>query len=118
MGLVALPQGIFYGPTTERNRERTTMAVVAQVNDDADRFLQMVTHGRPFSGSVMQAAGSIGAIPLRGGAMHATAKLLPFQGDTYAVFAVIEIVRHTAESVWTTPSVPWSTQWCRRQHAI
>ena len=39
----------------------------------------------------MQAAENIGAIPLRGGGMHATAKLLPlFDGDAYAVFAFIE----------------------------
>ena len=82
MGYIALPQGIAYGPTTERNRERTTMALVGQVNDDADRFLRMATNGRLLSGSVViQPAGNTGAIPLRGGAMHATIKLLPFQGE-------------------------------------
>ena len=35
------------------------MAVVAQANDDADRFLRMVVGGRPLSGSVMQAAEAI-----------------------------------------------------------
>ena len=68
------------------------MAVVAQANDDADRFLRMVFGGRPLSGSVMQAAETIGAIPMRDGFMIATAKLLPFDGDGYAVFAFIETV--------------------------
>ena len=78
MGLVARTQDIFYGPATGCDSERTTMAVVAEVNDDADRFLQMVVSGRLLSGSVMQAAENIGAILLRGGGMHATAKLFPF----------------------------------------
>jgi hypothetical protein len=68
------------------------MAVVAEANDDADRFLRMVVGGRPLSGSVMQAAENFGAIPLRDGSMHATAKLPQFDGDEYAVFAFIETV--------------------------
>ena len=40
----------------------------------------------------MQAAENIGGIPLRDGRMYATAKLLPFDGDEYAVFAFIEAV--------------------------
>ena len=39
---------------------------------------------------MIQAAENTGATPLRGGGMHATAKLLPFDGDAYAVFAFIE----------------------------
>ena len=39
MGLVALTEGIFYGKPTGRSSERTTMAVVVQINDDADRWL-------------------------------------------------------------------------------
>ena len=78
------------GSATGRDRERTTMAVVAQANDDADRFLRMVVGGRPLSGSVMQAAEAIGAIPMRDGRMMATVKFLPFDGDRYAVFAYIE----------------------------
>ena len=39
MDLVARAQGIFYGPATGRDSERTTMAVVAETNDDAERFL-------------------------------------------------------------------------------
>ena len=79
MGLVARPQGTFFGSATGRDRERTTMAVVAQANDDADRFLRMVFGGRPLRGSVMQTAETIRAIlPMRGGCMMATAKLLPF----------------------------------------
>ena len=68
------------------------MAVVAEVNDDADHFLRMIVGGRPLSSSVMQAATNFGAIPLRDGSMQATAKLLPFDGDEYGVFAFIETV--------------------------
>ena len=68
------------------------MAVVAEVNDGAGRFLRMVVGGRPLSGSVMQAAANFGAISLRDGSMQATAKLLPFDGDEYGVFAFIETV--------------------------
>ena len=85
MGLITRTQGIFYGPAMGRDSERTPMAVVVEANDDAGRFLRMVVGGRPSSGSVMQAAENIGAIPLRGGGMTATAKLLPFDGDAYAV---------------------------------
>ena len=42
MGLVARTQDIFYGPATGRDSDRTTMAVVAEANDDAGRFLRMV----------------------------------------------------------------------------
>ena len=38
----------------------------------------------------MKAAENIGGIPLRGGGMIATAKLLLFDGDAYAVFAYVE----------------------------
>jgi len=68
------------------------MAVVAEVNDDADRFLRMVVGGWPLSSSVMQAAANFGAIPLRDGSMQATAKPPPFDGDEYGVFAFIETV--------------------------
>ena len=54
MGLIARTRGAFYGPATGRDSERKTMAVVAEANDDADRFLRMVVGGRPLSGSVMQ----------------------------------------------------------------
>jgi hypothetical protein len=66
------------------------MAVVAQANDDADRFLRSVVSGRPLCGSVMQPAANVGAIPLRDGNMHATVKLLPFGGEAYATFAFVE----------------------------
>ena len=81
MGLVVArrAQGILYGPAASpaagRGADRTTMAVVAEVNDDAGHFLRMVVGGRPLSGSVIQAAENFGAIPLRDGSMHATAKL-------------------------------------------
>ena len=68
------------------------MAVVAEINEDADRYLRVVVGGRPLSGSVMHAAANFGAIPLRDGSTQATAKLLPFGGDEYAVFAFIETV--------------------------
>ena len=74
MGL-ARTQGIIYGPATGRDSDRTTVVVAAEANDGADRFLRMVVGGRPLSGSVMQAAENFGAIPLRDGSMHTTAKL-------------------------------------------
>ena len=43
------------------------MAVVAEINNDADRYLKIIVNGRPLSGSVMQAATNFGAIPLRDG---------------------------------------------------
>ena len=46
MGLVALNQHIFFGKPTGRRSERTAMAVVAQVNDGADRWLRSVVSGR------------------------------------------------------------------------
>ena len=92
MGLVAPTEGIFFGSPMGRGSDRTTMAVVAEVNDDAGRFLRMVVGGRPLSSSVMQAAANFGTIPLRDGSTQATAKLLPFDGDAYGVFAFIETV--------------------------
>ena len=92
IGLVARTQGIFYGPAAGRGADRTTMAVVAEVNDDADRFLRMVVGGWPLSGSVIQTAANFGAIPLCDSSTQATAKLLPFDGDEYGVFAFIETV--------------------------
>ena len=38
MGLVARTEDILYSKPTGRSSERTTMAVVAQINDDADRW--------------------------------------------------------------------------------
>ena len=64
MCLVALNDHVFFGKPTGRISERTTMAVVAQVNDDAGRWLRSVVGGWPLGGSVMQAAGSFGAITL------------------------------------------------------
>ena len=52
MGLVARTEGIFYGKPTGRNSERTTMAVVAEVNNDADRWLRSIVGGRPLAGSL------------------------------------------------------------------
>ena len=56
MGLIARPQGTFYGPTAGRDSQRKTMAVVAEANDLADRFLRMVVNGRPLNSPVMQLA--------------------------------------------------------------
>ena len=92
IGLVARTQDIFYGPPMGCGSDRTTMAVVTEINDDADRFLRVVEGGRPLSRSVMQAAANFGAIPLRDGSTQATAKLLLFDGDEYGVFAFIETV--------------------------
>ena len=40
----------------------------------------------------MQTAANFGTIPMRDGSTQATAKLLPFGGDAYGVFAFIETV--------------------------
>ena len=92
MGLVALNAHIFFGKPTGRSSERTTMAVVAQVNDDADRWLRSVVGGRPLAGSVMQAAGSFGAITRRDGSAKAKFQLLSFDGDAYGVFAYVDSI--------------------------
>ena len=92
MGLVARAARIFYGSPVGRGSDRTTMAVVAEINDDADRYLKMIVAGRPLSGSVMQAAANFGAIPLRDCSTQSTVKLLPFDGEAYGVFAFIETV--------------------------
>ena len=41
-------------------------------------------------GSVMQAAGNIGAITLKDGSVKAKVQLLPFDGDEYGVFAFVD----------------------------
>jgi len=74
---VALTENIFYGKPTGRSSERTTMAVVAQINDDADRWIRSVVGGRPLAGSVMQAAGNFGAITLRDGSVKAKVQSAP-----------------------------------------
>ena len=61
MGLIAKARDIFLGPNVGRDSSRTTMAVVAQANDEADRFLRMVVSGRPLCGSVMQPAANVGS---------------------------------------------------------
>ena len=68
------------------------MAVVAQINDGAGRWLRSVVGGRPLAGSVMQAAGSFGAITLRDGSVNAKVQLLPFDGDAYGVFAYADSI--------------------------
>ena len=73
------------------------MAVVAQINDDADRWLRSSVGCRwsaawwlmALLSSVMQAAGSFGAITLRDGSVKAKVQLLPFDGDAYGVFAYV-----------------------------
>ena len=37
MGLVARAEGTFFGSLMGRGSDRTAMAVVAEINDDADR---------------------------------------------------------------------------------
>ena len=64
MGLAVLTENIFFGKPTGRRSERTTMAVVAQHNDGADRSLRSIVSGRPLDGSVMQSAANTGAITL------------------------------------------------------
>ena len=60
MGLVTRADGIFFGKATGRRSERTKVAVVAEVNDDADRWLRSIIGGRPLAGSVTQAAEHFG----------------------------------------------------------
>ena len=92
MGIVARTEDIFFSPPTGRSSERTTTAVVAEINNDADRYLRMIVNGRPLAGSVMQAAENFGAITLRDGSTQSTVELLPFDGDAYGVFAFVESV--------------------------
>ena len=40
MGLVARTEGIFFGSPMGRGSDRTTMEVVAEINDGADRYLR------------------------------------------------------------------------------
>ena len=90
MGLTVATENIFFGKTTGRRSERTTMAVVAQSNDGADHWLRGVLSGRPLDGSVMQTAASFGAIELRDGSVKAKVQLLPFDGSEYGVFAFVD----------------------------
>ena len=92
MGLVTRADGIFFGKATGRRSERTKVAVVAEVNDDADRWLRSIVGGRPLAGSVMQAAQHFGAITLRDGSVKAKVQLLPFDGDAYGVLVFVESV--------------------------
>ena len=81
-----------------RSSERTTMAVVAQVNDGAGRWLRLVASGRPLDGSVTQAAGNFSAIALRDGSAKAKVQLLPFDGDDYGVFVFVDSILLLNES--------------------
>ena len=92
MGLAALPENIFFGKPTGRRSERTTMAVVAQPNDGAGRWLRSIASGRPLGGSVMQSAASTAAITLKDGSVKAKVQLLLFDGDAYGVFAFFDSV--------------------------
>ena len=87
-----LTQNIFFGKVTGRRSEHTTIAVVAQVNDGADRWLRAIVSGRPLGGSVMQTAKNIGAITLKDGIVKAKVQLLPFDGDEYGVFAFVDSI--------------------------
>ena len=90
MGLAVLTENIFFGKPTGRRSERTTMAVVAQPNDGADRWLRSIVSGRPLDGSVMQSAANTGAITLKDNSAKAKVQLLPFDGDAYGVFAFVD----------------------------
>ena len=63
MGLVARTEDIFFDAPMGRGSDRTAIAVVAEINNDADRYLKMIVNGRPLSGSAIQAAANFGAIP-------------------------------------------------------
>ena len=80
MGLTVLTENIFFGKATGRRSERTTMAIVAQHTDGADRWLRSILSGRPLGGSVMQSAANTGAITLKDGSAKAKVQLLPFDG--------------------------------------
>ena len=56
MGLVARTEDIFFGTPMGRSSDRTTMAVVAEINNDADRYLRMIVNGRPLAGSAVRKA--------------------------------------------------------------
>ena len=60
IGLVARTEDIFFGAPMGRGSDRTTIAVVAEINNDAARYLKMIVNGRPLSGSVIQAAANFG----------------------------------------------------------
>ena len=53
MGLTVRSEHIFFGTPSGRQSERITMAVVAQPNEGADRWLRSVLSGRPLDGSAM-----------------------------------------------------------------
>ena len=90
MGLTVLTQNIYLGKPTGPRSERVTMAVIAQPNDEADRWLRSIMSGRPLDGAVMQPATNIGAITLRNGSAKAKVQLLSFDGDAYGVFAFVD----------------------------
>ena len=92
MGLTVLTQHIFYGKAIGRRSERTTMAAVVKVEDEADRWLRSIANGRPLDGSALQTAENIGAITLRDGSVKVKAQLLPFNGCEYGTFAYIDTV--------------------------
>jgi len=48
--LTVLTQNIFFGKPTGRRSECTTISVVAQHNDGADRWLRSIVSGRPLDG--------------------------------------------------------------------
>ena len=41
MGLVARTEGTLFGPPMGRSSDRTTTAVVAEINNDAGRYLSL-----------------------------------------------------------------------------
>ena len=90
MGLVALNQHTFFGKPTGRRSERTTMAVVAQVNDGAGRWLRSVVSGRPLRRHH--------AARRQHGSVKAKVQLLPFDGDEYGVFAFVDSILLLNES--------------------
>ena len=45
----ARAEGIFFGSAMGRGSDRTAMAVVAEINDEAHRYLKMIVNGRPLS---------------------------------------------------------------------
>ena len=90
MGLNVRSEHIFFGTPSGRQSERITMAVVAQPNNGADRWLRSILSGRPLDGSAMQPANNIGAITLRDGSAKAKVQLLPFGGCSYGTFAYLD----------------------------
>ena len=64
MGLTVRSEHIFFGTPSGRQSERITMAVVAQPNEGADRWLRSVLSGRPLDGSAVPPTGAAAGLEI------------------------------------------------------